>query len=143
MVVLCAAVAEPHWFGITGGLCRYSDRRELLHLGAQQFFYDGSFLKPYNKDILTIYRYGNKNSELLINCVTKSIVKSMKAILTLCILAFLFSLIQFSLDLISPTDNGFRYARKNGIFSILSGKTQLKINFILIIKKINFPQPLQ
>ncbi|CAD5115347.1 DgyrCDS4327 [Dimorphilus gyrociliatus] len=123
MVVLCAAIAEPNWFHITGGECKYFDHKELLHLGAQQFFYDGSFLKPYNKEISTIYRYGNRNSELLINCVTKPIVKAMKAILTLCILAFLFSLIQFSLDLISPADKGFRFARRNGMFSIFSAVT--------------------
>lgn len=44
IVLLCTSLAEPKWISLHGGGCMV-DNQPLHHLGTNQFFYPGKFLK--------------------------------------------------------------------------------------------------
>ncbi|ESO96850.1 hypothetical protein LOTGIDRAFT_115322 [Lottia gigantea] len=112
IVTLCTALAEPNWISLSGGGCTIPFKGDLHHLGAYQFFYDGTFHQ--NSKSLNSYKF------VMTNCVTFTTVLLFKFIIAFCFLGILCSLFAFLLDLMGPAHRFLKMLRRNAIFSILS-----------------------
>lgn len=118
IATLATALAQPHWFYLKGGGCTRK------FIGVQEFFFIGNFkftspsiVQPGGKTQSLIY-YGF--NEEMKDCITPSIVSSLRCIIAFCLLAILSSLMQFFLDTLGVMQKWLRPIRRNGIGSIFT-----------------------
>lgn len=128
VVLVCTSLAEPHWFYFVGGKCMDYGDQPINYLGVKLFFYPGYFKVAHASATLNIYHYGSAYNEVLIDCVTPSLVFIMRVIIALCALVLLFSLIAFVLHLLGSSHRVLRAIRSNAIFSIASAIICIVIN---------------
>lgn len=120
VVLVSTSLAEPHWFYLIGGKCTDYGGQPVNYLGVKLFFYNGYFKASHTSTSLSVYHYGSAYNEVLINCVTPSLVFSMRVIISLCVLVILFSVVAFVLHLLESSHRVLRSIRSNAIFSIIS-----------------------
>lgn len=120
VVLVCTSLAEPHWFYLIGGKCVDYAGQPVNYLGVKLFFYPGYFNMAHASTVQTVYHYGSADNEVLIDCVTPSLVLTMTIIIALCALVVVFSLVAFVLHLLGSSHRILRMLRVNAIFSIVS-----------------------
>ncbi|XP_074641548.1 transmembrane protein 127-like isoform X1 [Tubulanus polymorphus] len=112
IVILCTALAEPHWIYLKGGGC---DKNSL---GVFQFFHVGEFSSEGSQDSsVLIYNYGSHEMR---NCVTSRILVIMRSIIALTFLGIISSVLSFSLDLFGPSSPSLKIIRRNALGNILT-----------------------
>lgn len=138
VVLVCTSLAEPHWFYFAGGKCTDYGAQPVNYLGVKLFFYPGYFKTVPTSPTLDVYHFGSADDEVLVDCVTPSLVLAMRVIIALCALVILFSLVAFVLHLLGSSHRVLRALRSNAIFSIVSVIICIVINGLsyLVIEQL-------
>lgn len=118
IATLSTALVHPHWFHLKGGSCTRK------YVGVQEFFYIGYFettprtlADEFSR--VPSYTYYGLNEELK-DCVTPTIVRLLRAVIVMCFLAILSSLLQFFMDALGVVYKFLGAVRQNGACSILT-----------------------
>lgn len=133
IVILSTALAEPRWIRIDYGYCALDQGRSMNYLGAFQFFYTGHFVDPgdasicvpdpdtqHSGQIITKYHFGSDVSDCMINCVSERALLLFKTLISFTLLAIVFSLCSFFLDLVGPSHRTFKLMRRSAAFNIVT-----------------------
>ncbi|KAI0242321.1 hypothetical protein LSAT2_014103 [Lamellibrachia satsuma] len=133
VVLFCSAMAVPRWFHFHGGGCKtYATHEPVTSLGLTKFFYFGNFRLASATGSSTgfhvKYNYGNKLSDVLVDCVTREIVEYMRMVIALCFIGLTLAVAQFLLDVIGPTFRCLRPLHRNAFFSIFTVLTCVAIH---------------